>query len=194
MPIEYDAHGADGQDNSFYVPSLNRMSFGDGGVDDGEDPDIILHEYGHAIQRGINRDWGGGDQRAMGEGFGDYWATALNRSRSPGFHPNWVFVWDGHNQYWPGRVLDANKKYPEDVTSSVHATGMIWSQALAEIRQAIGNSEVADKIVLEHHFGLGGRATMQDAARELIMADVAIFGGAHVPKIVPVLNQRGLLR
>ena len=38
------------EDNSFYSPMTKSLTFGTGGVDDAEDADIILHEYGHAIQ------------------------------------------------------------------------------------------------------------------------------------------------
>src|SRR5215204_859576 len=37
-------------DNSHYSPLGKDLTFGTGGVDDAEDADIILHEYGHAIQ------------------------------------------------------------------------------------------------------------------------------------------------
>ncbi len=36
-----DPHGLDGADNSWYVPSQNYVAFGEGGVDDAEDADII---------------------------------------------------------------------------------------------------------------------------------------------------------
>ena len=37
-------------DNSFYSPATRKIKYGSGGVDDAEDADVILHEYGHAIQ------------------------------------------------------------------------------------------------------------------------------------------------
>ncbi len=39
-----------GADNAFYREKKDLMRFGKGGVDDAEDADVILHEYGHAIQ------------------------------------------------------------------------------------------------------------------------------------------------
>ncbi len=35
-------------DNSHYSPAEKSLTFGTGGVDDAEDGEIILHEYGHA--------------------------------------------------------------------------------------------------------------------------------------------------
>ena len=37
-------------DNSFYDPGNGQISLGEGGVDDGEDAEVIYHEYGHAVQ------------------------------------------------------------------------------------------------------------------------------------------------
>ena len=50
-----------------------------GGVDDAQDPDIVYHELGHAIQDDQIPGFGQpsfsslGDPGALGEGFGDYW-------------------------------------------------------------------------------------------------------------------------
>ena len=43
---------ADGftDDNSFYSPGTSTLALGSGGVDDGEDADVIVHEYGHSLQ------------------------------------------------------------------------------------------------------------------------------------------------
>ncbi|MBS4028132.1 MAG: hypothetical protein KGZ58_05770, partial [Ignavibacteriales bacterium] len=53
LPIECDPHGLSGADNSHYIPSSNRLAWGEGGSDDDEDLDVIWHEYGHAIHYGI---------------------------------------------------------------------------------------------------------------------------------------------
>ena len=39
-----------GIDNSFSWDKHDVLRFGKGGVDDAEDAEVILHEYGHAIQ------------------------------------------------------------------------------------------------------------------------------------------------
>jgi hypothetical protein len=77
-PIHIDTHGLNGDDNSHYIPGTNRIAYGEGGVDDAEDADVVLHEYGHAIQSSSVPGWGGSfAERSMGEGFGDYWAPAI---------------------------------------------------------------------------------------------------------------------
>ncbi|MEZ4752406.1 MAG: hypothetical protein R3B54_17775 [Bdellovibrionota bacterium] len=110
--IQVDSDGYGGSDNSYFSPMGNKIAFGHGCVDDNEDSDVILHEYGHAIHHSINSNWSGGDTGAMGEGFGDYWAASYSLSTPNGdqFNKNHVFNWDGHgegNPCWPGRILDA---------------------------------------------------------------------------------------
>ena len=69
-----------GYDNSFATTKpRTELRFGKGGVDDAEDAEVILHEYGHAIHFSQNFDFGG-DGGAISEGFGDYWAVTVSRS------------------------------------------------------------------------------------------------------------------
>jgi hypothetical protein len=41
-----------GGDNSFYSDGTGKLTitFGKGGVDDAEDAEVIVHEYGHSVQ------------------------------------------------------------------------------------------------------------------------------------------------
>ena len=98
-------------DNSFYSPGTRWIAFGSGGVDDAEDADVIMHEYGHAIQDAQVRWFGNGNQAgAIGEGFGDYWAAAMS-SRSPGTSNRdnvCIFDWDGVT--WGRFVPEFNRK------------------------------------------------------------------------------------
>ena len=96
---ELDAHGLSGADNSHYVLSTMQIAYGDGGVDDAEDADVVVHEYGHAIQHDIVPSWGGGDAGRMGEGFGDYLAWTWSMQQST-FGDDKIFNWDGHNSFW----------------------------------------------------------------------------------------------
>ncbi len=41
---------ASSQDNSWYSPEADTITFGSGDVDDAEDAKVIWHEYGHAVQ------------------------------------------------------------------------------------------------------------------------------------------------
>ena len=67
-------------DNSFFSDTDGALHMGDGGVDDAEDSDVTVHELGHATQAAQVPGWGPGsdtEQRAMGEGFGDFLAAYI---------------------------------------------------------------------------------------------------------------------
>jgi Zn-dependent metalloprotease len=190
LSINVDPHGLSGADNSHYIPSTNRIAWGDGGVDDAEDADVIWHEYGHAIQTGSVPGWGGGDEGGMGEGFGDYWTASYSHSIST-FHESWVFNWDGHNEFWAGRVVNGNMHYPED-NGEVHDAGEIWSQPCFETMLDI-TRPIMDRIVLQHHFLLGTSASMPTAAQALLTVDQNLYGGIHQSFMYTHFIPRGLL-
>jgi hypothetical protein len=58
-------------------PPKNELRFGKGGVDDAEDAEVILHEYGHAIHFAQNFSFASEEAGAISEGFGDYWAVTV---------------------------------------------------------------------------------------------------------------------
>ena len=191
--IVTDTDGFNGDDNSFFSPSSNRMSFGHGCVDDNEDADVILHEYGHAIHHSINNNWGGGDSGAIGEGFGDYWAGSYSyrTPNGPVFHPEWVYSWDGHNACWNGRLLNKTSLiYNPNQTYGAHQsiTGGIsdelWSapifMSLLDLLDMGEDHADMDQIVLESHFGLGSGVTMRVLGNATIAAAANLQpGGPH---------------
>ncbi len=195
--IGADTDGWNGADNSSYTPSTNRLSFGHGCVDDDQDADVILHEYGHAINHDINPSWTGGDTGAMGEGFGDYWAGSYSYStpNGPTYHPEWVFTWDGHgtgNQCWAGRIMNAfAAQYVHTTFYGAHTSipggfqsDELWSTPLfqslvALVGQGRPRTEV-DTIILEAQFGLGSGIKMRDMANAIIQTAQALYpGGPH---------------
>lgn len=192
-----DPHGVNGEDNSKFVPSLHRIAFGEGGVDDAEDAMVIVHEYAHATQFDIVPTWGtGGHTHAMGEGFGDYLANSYAWGRFPERVESWngLFQWDGHNEYWAGRrAIDTALRYPRDATGSVYRAGTLWCSALTDALYAIGQREVMDRLVVDHHYALTGDATMEDAANAILAADVALYAGAHLEVLVEVFGRWGLV-
>ena len=187
-------------DQSFYSTADDAVHFGDGGVDDGEDADIVAHEYGHAIQHDQNACWGGGEMGAMGEGFGDYLAASFYAGDGDPTHQSshaaCVGEWDArsYSSSVPSclRRVDGNKQYPDDLSNQVHADGEIWSAALWEMRAAIG-ATTADQLVLQHHFQLPCNATMPDAANEILTADANLNAGANAAAIRTAFCNRGIL-
>ncbi len=190
-PIEADPHGVDGADNSHYLPWTNQLAFGEGGVDDAEDADIIIHEYGHAIQHDIVPDWNGGHTASMGEGFCDYWAGTFS-ARLSDYHDTWFANWDGHNPFWGGRVLDYDGVYPDNWTQDIYQNGEIWSSCLWNIRSEIGADE-ADAIIIQSHYFLGWGATVEDAAEALLLADELLFDSMYETEIAVACYEKGFI-
>lgn len=190
--IRFDAHGADGDDNSFYSHD-GHLSFGQGGVDDAEDFYVILHELGHAIHDFITR--GRLSQvNGLSEGCGDYWAQSYRRShgfvkpQDPTY--DWAFVWDGHNEFWPGRTTAYGAIYPGGLTGQVHSDGQIWATAMMKIWDELGR-EITDRIFLEGLAHLGSQSGQVDAAKAVMQADRNLYQGAHLGVISKVFKATG---
>ena len=198
FPTRAHAHWFDTQ-NSFYSTGDDAIHFGDGGTDHGEDGDVIIHEYGHAIQHNQNACWGGGEMGAMGEGFSDYLAASFYQSAGD---PDYQATQDACVAEWSFshrfthppclRRVDGNKIYPRDKVNQVHADGEIWSRALWDLRAAVG-ATTADQMILEHHFHLPCNATMPDAARELLATDLSLNDGVNEVAIRQAFCDRGIL-
>ncbi len=193
--VRFDPHGLNGDDNSHYLPSAGSIAYGDGGVDDAEDFGVVIHELGHGIH-----DWltnGNLSQvEGLSEGCGDYWASSYLRSTGywtpsdPSY--NWVFVWDGHNPFWPGRITNYTAHYPEGLTGTIHTDGQIWASSLMSVYDLIGRS-ATDSDFLEALSMTSGGSTQQDAAYAFLTADQTLFGGVNVPSISQVFQDRGYI-
>lgn len=202
--IRYDPSGFNGADNSHYLGGSGKLAFGEGGVDDGEDADVILHELGHGIH-----DWatsGNSSQvNGLGEGSGDYWAHSYSRSLNqwalgtPEY--NYMFSWDGHNPFWPGRVTNYTALYPGGLTGSIHTDGQIWATSLMRIYDVIGKEKV-DRAFLVGLAMTGSSTNQQDAAIAVRQAaidlgyscqDIAVFtteftASGYVLPAIPVIS------
>lgn len=189
-----DAHGNNGADNSFFSPtSPPRLVFGQGGVDDAEDADVIVHEYGHAISNFASPGSNISDQRrALDEGFGDYLASSYSKQFS-NFNSDFVFSWDGHNEFWGGRINNATKtKADLSSAQNIYYNGEIWSATLMDLRAELGGT-ITDQLAIEVMYYNLPNTTMQEAAENLFVADTAIFNGVYSCEIFDVLLARKFL-
>jgi len=173
------------------------LRFGKGGVDDAEDAEVILHEYGHAIQDSQVAGFGEGPEAGgIGEGFGDYWAVTVSNLIAPTPDAPCVADWDSvsYTSTTPHclRRVDTTAHYPEDLGDEVHANGLIWSHALWDIRNALGHS-VADTIILEAQFQFAADTTMPAAAHATVAAAQSLYGGAAATAVTAAFHARGIL-
>jgi len=187
-----DTHALDGADNSFFNPSSFSVVFGEGGVDDAEDADVVIHEYTHGLSAlaapGTNI---GSERQAIDEALGDYLATSYSRSFSD-FGWERMFSWDGHNEYWPGRRVDTDKHYPEDVESNIYGTAEIYSSVLMEIWEALGR-ETADCLILNSLYFLSPNMTLADAAQTILAVDDNLKNGENKAILQSLFQKRGFL-
>jgi hypothetical protein len=178
-------------DNSFYSPGTRKLTFGIGGVDDAEDADVIIHEYGHSIQDNQVPGYGTGlEGRALGEGFGDYLAAAASTELSGAPAP-WnvcIFDWDGIS-WGSGTPKCGRRADIADTTlaarktfcgpSNIHCVGQIWSTSLYKLRTAIGDDSdgknAMDRIVLFSHFLELTGVDFAAAANAVLCADEAWY-------------------
>jgi hypothetical protein len=190
-----------GIDNSFATTHKDEIRLGKGGVDDAEDGEVINHEYGHAIHFSQNFAFASVEAGAISEGFGDYWAvtvTQVVRQRlglPPLSDPACVADWDA-TSYDPTpphclRRVDSNLHYPENLVGQVHADGRIWSRALWDIRNALGNVR-ADTVILEGQFNFDG-TTMTQLATRTVAAAQSIYGTAVANTVRAQFVARGIL-
>jgi hypothetical protein len=191
-----------GYDNSFETdhPTL-ELRFGKGGVDDAEDAEVILHEYGHAIHSSQNFSFASEQAGAISEGFGDYWAVTVSDVVSkaldvPEREPlPCVADWDS-TSYTSGPVhclrrVDLNLHFPGDLNGEVHHDGQIWSRALWDIRQALGNRR-ADTIILQGSFDFPG-TTMPALATSTVQAAQRLYGNGAANAVRQAFVARGIL-
>jgi hypothetical protein len=188
-----------GADNSFSWDKKDMIKLGKGGVDDAEDAEVILHEYGHAIQDSQQVPFGYGfgfEARSIGEGFADYWAVTVSNVIAPTPDAPCVADWDSvsYTTTVPHclRRTDLNLRYPQNVNpNSVHSTGRIWSRALWDIRGALGHVK-ADTIILEGHFGQRD-PTMPQLAQSTVAAAQRLYGIPERNAVRAAFEARGIL-
>jgi hypothetical protein len=191
-------------DNSFFSPKRRSISYGTGGVDDAEDADVIIHEYGHSVQDQSVHLFGSTLQGgSMGEGFGDYLAAVMS-SQATGGNPTFdpcMFEWDAtsYTNDTCARRTDkainlrtAKRKCGGDP----HCIGEVWSGMLWKLRATLGldlnGQSVVDRNVLESHFMLTRKANFREGVRALLAADQSLYAGAHAPAISAEAIARGL--
>jgi Zn-dependent metalloprotease len=187
-------------DNSFYDPSVDRITFGTGGVDDAEDAEVIWHEYGHAIQDDQVPGFGSTLQAgSIGEGFGDYWAFTMSVPVSANTATTplaCIADWDSVS-YTSGtphclRRVDGNKIYPRDAVGEVHTDGEIWSRALWDIHNALGRTQ-ANTIVLEAQFGFAPNTTFAAAANKIVATAQSLYGATAASACQSAMHARGFI-
>ena len=191
-----------GYDNSFTTDyPVDEIRYGKGGVDDAEDAEVILHEYGHAIHFSQGFAFDSEQADAISEGFGDYWAVTVGdvvakRLGVPNREPlACVADWDStsYTSDVPHclRRVDDDLRYPDALDGDVHDDGRIWSRALFDIRRALGHVQ-ADTTILQAQFDFDG-GTMPALAQKTVDTAGALYGKAAANAVRSAFEARGIL-
>jgi hypothetical protein len=199
QPVRIDQWGLD---NSFTTDHpTNEIRYGKGGVDDAEDAEVILHEYGHALHQAQNFSFASEQAGAISEGFADYWAVTVSDvvSKALGVPEReplpCVADWDStsYTSTVPHclRRIDLDLHYPADLNGEVHHDGQIWSRALWDIRQSLGHVE-ADTIILQGSFDFPG-TTMPVLASSTVAAAQQLYGKSAAAVVRQAFVGRGIL-
>jgi len=191
-----------GADNSFSWDKHDIIRFGKGGVDDAEDAEVIVHEYGHAVHDAQVPGFGSSlEAGSIGEAFGDYLAVTvgLHEAMANGWpvatNPTCVADWDSVSYTLAPhclRTLSENKHYPEDLQGEVHADGEIWSQALWTIRESLG-ATVADRIIVNAQFGFAPDSSFAAAANTTAATAQVMYGAGKAKAVRAAFAARGIL-
>lgn len=217
--IEADAHALNGLDNSFFLASATSVGtgtlfFGEGGTDDAEDADLVVHEYGHALLEWIAPNTFAGSfasqPRAFSEAFGDYMAFSAHYAQRVASGRDAFCFADWDARCWEDdaseqcaypagsdclRRLDSTRTMASYDTSDVagveHRNGQIFSSALRELFLAHGRA-VIDTILVESVFGAPPLPSFAIMAQRMIEADRLLYGGAHAAAICAVMTARGI--
>ncbi len=190
--ILVDANAFFGQDNSRF--QSGSLYFGNGGVDDAEDADVIIHEYGHAMSNnaapGTNS---GTERRCLDEANGDYFAASYSKFINP-FGYERVFSWDGHNEFWPGRFASntQNKNYNNiSFNSSIYQHTDLWSAMVMDINTQLGR-DTADFLLACSIYGYASNMTFEDAAFLILLCDIQNFDAGHRSTLCSIFATYGL--
>ena len=191
-----------GEDNSFYSPSTESLNFGDGGVNDAQDADVISHEYGHAIQDSEASGFGATNEGGtLGEGFGDYWQAAMSANQGNADMFNTCFAeWDTSSVTEDAlpclRTLDNEwtvaQAQQECGGREIHCMGQAWSNLLWTIRKQLGGT-AADRLIVQSQFSYSADSGFRDAALALLFADQQLSAGANRAFLSNLLVTRGFL-
>ena len=190
-------------DNSYYSELDRGLHFGDGLVDDAEDAEIVLHEFGHAVLHnlvpGLGTTW---EAAALDEGTCDYLAATF--SNDP-FFPDTIAEWDaiGYDdpENMPARLrpIVTDRYYPDDMyedyprtgVPDFHWDGVIWSSTLWQIREHLG-AFTMDSLLMDAFPRFYRNISFAAAADNILTSDLILYDGAHDSTVRYFFTKRGI--
>jgi len=201
--IKIDQYGGD---NSYQTDKPYRIRLGKGGVDDAEDAEVIVHEYGHAVHASQVPGYGASlDAGSIGEAFGDYLGVTVGLAAAVQY--GWpvkapepcVADWDSVS--YTSDTPHCLRRLDTDLTvadreGEVHFDGQIWSAALWDIRQdyvSLGKSTAAwDTTLIDSQFGYAADTSFSAAAQATYATALQRDGAAAAAAVKAQFAARGI--
>jgi hypothetical protein len=202
--VKIDQYGGD---NSYQTDKPYRIRLGKGGVDDAEDGEVIVHEYGHAVHASQVPGYGASlDAGSIGESFGDYLAVTVGLAAAKQY--GWpvradeacVADWDATS--YTSAVPHCLRRLDTDLTvadriNEVHFDGMIWSRALWDIRQYYatnvpGGTRAWDTTLIDSQFGYAPDTSFSAAAQATYATALSRNGAAAAAAVKAAFTARGI--
>jgi hypothetical protein len=193
-----------GGDNSYQTDKPFRIRLGKGGVDDAEDAEVIVHEYGHAVHQSQVPGYGtSADAGAIGESFGDYLAVTVGLDAAGQYgwpvvaNPACPMDWDSTSYTdAPHCIRSFAANLQATVTGGVHYRSQVWSQALWEIREgyvALGlGTRRWDTTLIDSQFGYAADTSFGAAAQKTYQLALARDGAAAALLVKERFAARGI--
>jgi hypothetical protein len=192
-PVNVDANALL-EDQSYYTSSTHTIRFGIGGIDDAEDSDVCVHEYGHGLSYCANGNASvsmSTERDAIEEGMCDYFAASYSKNISS-FGSDRVFNWDGNAGNWLGRTVKSLKIYPVDLDDNQYRDAPMWSSVLMEIWDELGQ-EKTDRLMMQALFALTPNTSMPEAAQLILDADDMLHDCENFDVLMRYFHKRGML-
>ena len=170
-PMETNIDEA-GSCNAFFSgSSINFYAEGNGCQATAKIPDVVYHEYGHAINSARYNSGSGMWNGALNEGFADVWAFSI--TNSPFIGQGWDLVDPTINI----RDYQVRKVYPQDLVGEVHADGEIIAGCFWDTYLNLNNmSQTLDLFKYTYDSGVDGPdgtegSVFTDILLEVLYAD-----------------------
>lgn len=211
-PVDFVPIEPEFPDNAFYLFTEDRIHMGIGGdgVNEAEDAQGIIHEYGHALLQAAVPNIVSEEGGAVHEGFADLvsvFTTVEFRDGDVGC----LFHWAEQGECI--RRIDTDLAYPDDLRFEVHLDGEIYTGAIWEVfvrvleretgltpedcqdRAANPCDAVRDDVyatLLGSLPFLTPNLDLNDATAAFAVSDQTFFGGQNADVIAEVFEARGL--
>lgn len=200
--VKIDQYGGD---NSYQTDKPYRIRLGKGGVDDAEDAEVIVHEYGHAVHASQVPGFGQSEEAgSIGEAWGDYFAVSVGLAAADQYgwpvaaDPSCPMDWDSTSYTKAPHCIRSfhTGMTVTDKTGEVHHDGQIWSQALWEIRQGYVDLGLTtadwDTTLVDSQFDYAPDTSFSDAAKATYDKALARDGAAAAAVVRDRFAARGI--